>query len=203
MSTFSDLLDLDDRENSSVSSTDDITDDEATSDYLPGERKRGKPISRETLVDILFVHRALLIENKDKKESKKRKLAFKSISIDKKIASYLNVSKKVVGNCIKYFRKNKEVPPVAAAGNTSNHSFKIAKSVEIISAIREFINSKLSKQEVCVTKQVLQFLISNNMVPSSTSLSTIQRYLKKNGFRYGKIDGKKQCSCYYGERIRS
>lgn len=188
---------MNENSSSDSSSSDENSDD---SDYnnnsnidelSANSRKKGKVLSQDTLTAILFCHQGLANEQIKFKNAKNQNKKYKFPGISSFTAKILRVGKNQVTKTVKYFTENNQLIQPAICGNKINHPTKIERSREIISLIREFINTKLINHEVCISADIKQMLTEIDIRYQNLSLRSIQRFLKITGFNYSQINGKR------------
>lgn len=113
-----------------------------------------------------------------------------------RVAQLLGVSTKTVSSTMKTWHENQKIRERNAPANRNKKKTRIPRTVAVRVKIRTFVREERMHHRMVVARDVLSFLVKEQILPASStqsetkaSLRAVQRYLQQNGFSRGNAKG--------------
>lgn len=162
-------------------------------------QKRQRVVTVPQQRDILRVVYQLKVEHAEQRQKygKNRKLPASLRNAQfgvHEAARLLGRSHSTIQDIVTAFEATGDVLDEAAAGNSKAKPKRLHSPATVIAA-RDFIRSNLQRQSFATSQHVMKHLVEKGFMQQSDSINgdirAVQRFLARNGFKYGSIRGHK------------
>jgi transposase len=159
----------------------------------------GSSITQDLSLRVLLHYLSTKEEHLEKCQRDCKKLSFYGAKLQETVASAFSLSRETLQKILEDFDRGGDSYESEQRGNGRKKASRIPQTVEVLSGVREFVRDKRSRREHVTGRQVLDFLIAEEIVhvpkddfgfyekkALATAKRATNRWLKKNGYRRGK-----------------
>jgi transposase len=163
------------------------------------EKLAASSITQDLSLRVLLYYLAKKEEQLELCRKNCKKLSLYGGGIQKAVTGAFSLSRETLQKILEDFDRGGDSYETVRPGNRLKKATRIPQSVEVVSAVREFVRDKRSRREHVTGRQVLDFLIEKEIIKvpkddcgffDKKSFATAKRltnkWLQKNGYRRGK-----------------